>query len=124
MLQHIGISINNQNDIENFYKKLLGFEESRSFILNSNLAERIFGINEDTPVITLNKEELYLELFLTDEKINPVFSHICISVDKKDDLVEKADFLGYQTEIIKKDLNNKLAFIKDTTGNSFEIKDN
>lgn len=40
MLEHIGITINVENDIQAFYKDLLGLKEVKKFDLYKDLSER------------------------------------------------------------------------------------
>ena len=48
MFEHIGITINEESDIQDFYKDLLGLKEVKKFDLYKDLSEKIFGIS--TPV--------------------------------------------------------------------------
>ncbi|MBW2599576.1 MAG: hypothetical protein JRC60_05750 [Deltaproteobacteria bacterium] len=68
MLEHIGITINEENDIQAFYKDLLGLKEVQKFDLYKDLSERLFGISNEVSVTHLSGDDLFLELFLTDRK--------------------------------------------------------
>ena len=121
-LEHIALSIANPEDIKNFYQDILGMNKVKSFVLNRSLANDIFGINKDTDVFLLQKELLSLEIFVIKELHIKNFNHICLAVDYRKMLFENAGQNGY-TCICKKRGNSDLIFIKDKSGNIFELKD-
>ena len=122
MLEHIGITINVESDIQAFYKELLGLKEVKKFDLYKELSEKLFGISNTVPVTHLSSDNLLIELFLTDKKQNPVYNHICISVQDRDNIIKKAKSMGFSVTNIKRESRDDLLFIKDKSGNIFEIK--
>ena len=122
MLEHIGITINKESDIEAFYKDLLGMKEAHKFDLYKDLSEKLFGISNAVSVTYLSSDDLFLELFLTDRKQEPVYNHICISVLNRDSLIKKAKSVGFPVTQIKRESRDDLLFIRDNSGNVFEIK--
>ncbi|MEA3489526.1 MAG: VOC family protein [Candidatus Omnitrophota bacterium] len=122
MLEHVGITINEENDIQAFYKDLLGLKEIKKFNLNKGLSGKLFGINNTVSVTLFSNDDLLIELFLTDKKQNPVYNHICISVQNRDDIIKKAKFTGFSVTNIKRQSKDDILFIKDNSGNIFEIK--
>lgn len=122
MLEHIGITINVESDIQAFYKELLGLKEVKKFELYKDLSEKLFGISNTVPVTHLSSDDLLIELFLTDKKQNPVYNHICISVQDRDNIIKKAKSMGFSVTNIKRESRDDLLFIKDKSGNIFEIK--
>lgn len=121
-LEHIAIAVKNAAEIEAFYKGLLGMEEVRNFILKEDLAQKIFGIQKETAVVLLQKESLFLEVFLSSEPMKKSFNHICIAVADREKLMKAAAQLNYEVIRIKRDYSD-LIFIKDLRGNPFEIKE-
>lgn len=121
-LEHIAIAVKNAAEIEAFYKGLLGMEEVRNFILKEDLAQKIFGIQKETAVVLLQKEDLVLEVFLSKEPMKKNFNHICIAVADREKLMKAAAQLNYEVIRIKRDYSD-LIFIKDLRGNPFEIKE-
>ena len=121
-LEHIALSVKSTVEIEAFYKGLLGMEEVRNFVLNENLAKRIFGIQQKTAVVLLQKEDLVLEVFLSAEPLKKSFNHICIAVTDREKLVKVANHNNYEVIQIKRDYSD-LIFIKDNSRNTFEIKE-
>jgi hypothetical protein len=96
-------------------------KELKNFVLDSILASNIFDIEKEATVFLLQKDELILEIFVTNEQIKQNFSHICIAVKNREELVKKAKLSGYKCIIIKRKIPD-LIFIKDKSNNIFEIK--
>jgi catechol 2,3-dioxygenase-like lactoylglutathione lyase family enzyme len=121
-LEHIAIAVNNPSEISDFYKGLLGMEEVRSFILKEKLSQKIFSIPKETPVTLLQKDDLVLEIFLLDEPLKKGYNHICIAVDEREKLVKAAARKKFEVTKIEREFSD-LIFIKDHSGNIFEIKE-
>ena len=123
MLKHIAITVNDKNDISTFYKDLLGFSAERSFTLSEDLSDELFGIKGSVEVILLHSDDTYLEVFLSGRKMKPVYNHICITVKNREDLIGKAQFAGYTVTRVGRTLKPDLVFLRDSSGNSFELVD-
>ena len=121
MLRHVAITINREMDLETFYKEILGFNEMRRFTLPADLSDKLFGISEATEVVLLKSGDIYLEAFLSNRKIDPVYGHICISLQNRIDAMQKAELNGYSVTRIERTAKEDLVFIRDGTGNSFEL---
>ncbi len=121
-LEHVAITITDPAEIENFYHNILGMSEVSNFILEKDLVKRIFGIDKETSVFLLQKDELFLEIFLMPEQYKKNFEHVCISISNREKFIEKAAQNGYEyIRLIRKYAD--LIFIKDKSGNIFEIKE-
>jgi len=120
-LEHIALSISYSDDIIDFYINILGMNEVKRFTLDKPLSFNIFSINKETPVFLLQKDELVLEIFVTKEHYIQDFNHICLLISEREALFAKANQNGY--ECIRMERNPfDLIFIKDRSGNIFEIK--
>ena len=69
----------------------------------------------------MQKEEIILEIFVTKKQYKQGFRHICISVKNREELVKKAEQKAYECTRIKREFSD-LVFIRDKSGNIFEIK--
>lgn len=121
-IEHIAITVENHDEIIHFYRDFLGMKQVRDFILDKNMAQKIFGINNHIPVFLMKKGELVFEIFINKKNPNLVINHICFSVNNRGDLIKNAQGKGYQTIIIEREQYD-LVFIKDKSGNIFEIKE-
>ena len=122
MLNHIALQINQENDLKNFYNAILGFEELRRFELNENLSSSIFGLKKKVDVILIRKENLTIELFLTDVIIPfQGYNHTCLNVNDREQIIQNCRDQNYEVIEIPREKSN-LCFVKDHTGNLFELK--
>lgn len=120
-LNHVAISINSIEEINDFYVNILEMQLMRQFDLNKNLAFNIFGLNTDIPVYLFNKGNLTLEIFVINQVSRNKVDHICFSVQDREKLYKKAQKKAYECIRIKRN-SSDLIFIKDKSGNIFEIK--
>lgn len=121
-LEHIALSITDPEDITNFYQDILGMDKVKDFVLDKSLAYDIFGINKDTNVFLLHKEQVFLEIFVINRLQIKSFNHTCLAFDDRKSVFENAKQMGY-TCIYKQKESSELFFIKDKSGNVFELKD-
>ena len=119
-LEHIAITINLSDEIINFYERILGMEQERNFVLDKTLSTKIFGVNGNLPVYLMKREDFVLEIFIYKQKLQSV-NHLCISVENRENLIKEVQEKGYETIIIEREQPD-LVFIKDKSGNIFEIK--
>jgi catechol 2,3-dioxygenase-like lactoylglutathione lyase family enzyme len=122
MLKHIGLSIFNYSEIKDFYQDLLGFKIEFDMKISAELSKKVFGIEEETSVYMLSKNDLTLELFLTKHTNVNTYQHLCISVENRETFIQKVRKKGYNCIVIKRDKSD-LVFIRDKSNNIFEIKE-
>jgi catechol 2,3-dioxygenase-like lactoylglutathione lyase family enzyme len=122
MFEHIGITINHKADIEGFYKELLGLEQIKEFEVGRDLSQRLFGISEKVSVVVLSRQDLVLEVFLSDVTQAGGYSHIGISVPDRQELMERAEAKGFPVVCVQRESKKDLLFVMDHSGNRFEIK--
>lgn len=108
-LWHVTLQINDIREVENFYKKLLGFEVQYEFEIDSETAHQIFGVNKPLPVVKMQKDELFLELFVDSQPVEMLYQHLCIAVEDPGKLAEQCSNSGYQ--VISKERENMECFI-------------
>jgi hypothetical protein len=95
--------------------------EIRSFRLEKLLGKDIFGIEEATTVVQLQKDELLLEIFVTPQQIDHGHDHICISTTHREEIVKRAMQHSYKCIRLKRQ-HSDMVFISDHSGNLFELK--
>ncbi|MCK4466077.1 MAG: VOC family protein [Bacteroidales bacterium] len=121
-LEHIALSISDSEEIKKFYHDILGMNQLRTFNLSKVLANDIFGIDKEPSVYLLQKDELLVEIFVTTKQYKQGFKHICILIKNREELIKKAAQNSYKCIHIKRKKSD-LIFIKDKSGNIFEIKE-
>jgi extradiol dioxygenase family protein len=122
MLQHIALTINDSEEIENFYENLLLFSLKHKFSVNKEITRQVFNIEKTVDVYLMGHHDTQLELFLSPKKERKLFSHICLAFWKAEIVYEKAIKLGYKA-LVKKNPDSDTYFIWDKSGNMFEIKE-
>ncbi|MBN2649364.1 MAG: VOC family protein [Prolixibacteraceae bacterium] len=123
MIQHIALTINNRDELKNFYKDVFMVEIHHQFSLTRDLSRMIFNREGDFNVVVMRNDEMEFELFLTDEVEKKVFSHVCLGFKNSRQVMEKAQKAGYRTVIKPRNDGYDTYFIWDKSGNLFEIKE-
>jgi catechol 2,3-dioxygenase-like lactoylglutathione lyase family enzyme len=121
-LEHIALNITDTKEIINFYQNVLGMVEVRNYELDKDLAELFFNIRENTSVYLMQKDELVLELFINTKSYDHGFNHICIKVENRESIVDKAKNNSYKCIRREREYFDQI-FISDNSGNIFEIKE-
>jgi hypothetical protein len=125
-IEHIAVASNTENDSDEFFIKLLGLEKIRSFTVSADLMEKFFGIKKEQKIVRYEKDSLSFEVFITNDgsEVKDIFTHSCILIENRDELVDKASSMGY--DIVKVSRKNGVGyylFLKDSYQNLYEIKE-
>jgi len=120
-LEHIGITISDNQEINAFYQNILAFELTKTFELNAVLSEKIFGMSKIVSVYVMQRNDITLEIFVHPEVSAQKYNHICLSTKDRESIYKKAIVHHYLCVRIKRDQWD-MVFIKDKIGNLFEIK--
>jgi hypothetical protein len=123
-LDHVAVTFNSEVESDNFFENFLSLRKTRDFTINSTLNETFFGISKEQKILRYENDKFSIEVFITNDntKSMDLFTHICIKVDDRDNLIEKAKLMNI--EYIKeprKDNDSYYLFIKDSFGNLYEI---
>jgi len=120
--QHLGISITEKSDIGEFYQEILGLQIQREFTLKSVLVRQIFRLEREIKVIAGTIGTLNIELFLVEN--NPGFTceHICFVTENRPALMKNCRAKDYPMTIIERKPSD-IVFVRDRSGNLFEIKE-
>jgi len=120
MIKHVGLTIKDPSEIKNFYQDILGLIIEKEFTLTKQLNQQLFGFYEEVPVTRLSNGTDIFEIFVTKLPSRNNYSHLCIEVDDRKALIEKAKKRNYPCTVIEKE-PHPLVFIQDKFGNNFEI---
>lgn len=124
-LEHIAISNNSEKTSDKFFINLLGCEKTRSFTVSSDLTDQFFGVKKDQKIIRYEKDGISFEVFITDDDdyAKDTFTHACLVIDDKEDLINKARLLNFETiKVPRKNDERYYLFLKDSFRNLYEIK--
>jgi len=121
-INHVGINIQSEEEIVDFYQNILGFHFEYQFDLKLVLATKVFDIEKQPKVFLYSNENIQLELFVYPEKTKQGFTHICIEVTDREIIAKKCEHVGYPITRIKRSDKPDILFIRDKAGNVFELK--
>lgn len=124
-LEHFAVSANSVEEANKFFVMLLGLKKTRDFNVNAELISQFFGVNSDQRLIRYEDENIAAEVFINKEKkkAENLFSHICLVIDNRDEIAQKAENLGYKvTKVPRKNSDSYYLFLNDEFGNIYEIK--
>ena len=125
-VEHIAIASNSEEDSDKFFVTLLGLKKSRSFIVSADKMEQFFGVSKEQNVIRYDNANISVEVFITDDdsKARDLFTHSCLLVDNRDELVRRAREMKFQViQVPRTDSDSYYLFIKDNFQNIYEIKE-
>jgi len=125
-IEHIAIASNSEEDSDNFFMSLLGLKKVRSFTVSTDKMEQFFGVSKEQNVIRYDNANIAVEVFITgdDSKSKDLFTHSCLLVEHRDELVRKATAMQFPViKVPRTDSDSYYLFIKDNFQNIYEIKE-
>jgi|LGOV01.1.fsa_nt_gb catechol 2,3-dioxygenase-like lactoylglutathione lyase family enzyme len=121
-LEHIALTISDTEEINNFYRDILGLEHDRTFKLDKSLSYKIFDISANPSIYIMQKNNLALEIFVASQTNKQGYNHICLTITNREEVLQKAIAKNYKYIRIKRE-SHDIIFIKDKCGNTFEMKE-
>ena len=121
VLQHIAINCKSREDANIFFTKILDLKLQKSYSLNPELSKQIFNTFKQVDIFVYGDNFIVFEVFITQKEIKHFFEHVCIKLTDKKKFIEKCKKYGLKPYQINKE-KKKLLFVKDFSGNLYEIK--
>lgn len=124
-LSHTSAVCSSQENADRFYEGILGLAKTKEFSIDKDLTKKIFDIECDCQIIVYSNENLAVEVFIPDMKLQkkkPAFDHLCLEVEDREKFLRLCAAEGVTVKRIPKG-DKELYFIKDYDNNLFEIKD-
>jgi len=121
-LIHVGLQYSDEDKSEIFFTKILGIPLKKKFTISAELAKEIFGIGESVKILVYQNQNTGFEVFITKLAKQANYEHSCIEIKNKKEFMDRCTKHGLEVKIIKKD-GKDLLFVKDFSGNLFEIKE-
>ena len=122
-LNHIALTIQNKEELTDYYQNILGFRLMYQYEVDATLSSTLFDIDKPTEVFRYSKDDLHLEFFVSTAKTKPVFAHIGLEMEDREVIAEKCEKAGYQVIRVGRKEKYDLLFVSDKAGNKFELKD-
>jgi len=122
LLNHVALQCNDKEKVETFFTEVLGLPIKKKFTVSGELSEAIFGINESVDVEVYDNNETRFEIFITQTEEKRGYGHVCIEIDNKKEFIDRCKQYGIKPMFITKGGKN-LLFVRDFSGNLFEIKE-
>lgn len=119
---HVALQYSDRKKADIFFNKILGLKLDKSFSLSKDLSKDIFGLSEEVIVDVYKNDEACFEVFITDIQTNYSFEHTCIEIENKVEFLKRCKSYEIEPIFVKKGVKT-LLFIKDFSGNLFEIKE-
>jgi len=124
-IDHIAIAQNSEADSDKFFVELLGMRKIHSFLVSADKMMNFFGVNQEYQFLRYEDENLGVEVIITNDnsKSTDLFTHPCLIIENRDDLIEKAQKLEFHViKVPRDDGSGYYLFIKDNYDNLYEIK--
>ena len=145
---HSGILVSSLEHAREFFENLLGLTCSRKYTVPGDLMNELFGLKRSYNVRIYDIGDQKIEVFISprDENQkegsregsgevsseqngkspdsidqNPTVSHLCIGVNDRESLIERARDQGFRVYERDREGKPNLVFIYDRDGNPFEI---
>ena len=122
LLNHIALQCSDSEKAKIFFTEILGLPLEKKFVVSKELSEIIFGIVKDVEVEVYSNNRVRFEVFIIQNEENHGFEHVCVEIDNKKEFIERCKKYDLKTIIAEKNGKN-LLFVKDFSGNLFEIKE-
>ena len=122
LVNHVALQCNDKEKVETFFTEVLGLPIKKKFTVSRELSETIFGIDESVDVEVYGNNDTRFEIFITQTEEKRGYGHVCIEIDNKKKFIDRCDNYGIKPIVITKGGKN-LLFVRDFTGNLFEIKE-
>ena len=123
-LNHLGLLNYSEDGVKKFYVDILGFSEQYRFSISASEAQTIFGLEQDMPVLVLDKDGIKLEIFIVPKSVEfaPAVNHICLNVTDRWAIAHQCRENGFGVTELERN-GKRLLFVKDEAGNRFELKE-
>ncbi|MFX1480808.1 MAG: VOC family protein [Promethearchaeota archaeon] len=125
-IEHVALGYNSEEESDRFFVDLLALKKIRSKSVSIDLMEKFFGVKKEHKYVVYEDENSKFEVFITDDRsrAHDVFTHCCILIENRDEFLNKATSMGFESvKILRQESNGYYLFIKDSFQNLYEIKE-
>ena len=122
MLQHIGLESRDKDTADRFFAAVLGLEEKKTATLSPELNFAIFGMEGPVEMVVYENEQMSVEVFISGNTVPASYGHACLVVPDREALMKRCRTHELPVVTVQKG-DKELVFIRDFTGNLYEIKE-
>jgi catechol 2,3-dioxygenase-like lactoylglutathione lyase family enzyme len=122
LLNHVALKCNDEEGAKTFFTDVLGLPLTKKFGISGELSEAIFGIKGNVDILVYDNNETRFEIFIGQVGKKHGYEHICIEVDDKSEFISRCRKYEIEPMTVKKE-GKDLLFVKDYSGNLFEVKE-
>ncbi len=120
-INHVALQFKTKKEADIFFEKILDIPKVKEFDLSKNLSEEIFNVSKEVSVCVYDNQKTRFEVFISGEKQDFSFNHICIEIKNREKFIEKCKKYDLEVNLVKKG-EKTLLFIKDFNKNIYEVK--
>ena len=122
LLNHVALECNDEEGAKTFFTDVLGLLLTKKFEISEELSETIVGIRGNVDVLVFDNNEMRFEVFISQVGKKHGYEHICIEVDDKNEFIGRCRKYEIEPMIVKRE-GRDLLFVRDYSGNLFEVKE-
>jgi catechol 2,3-dioxygenase-like lactoylglutathione lyase family enzyme len=122
LLNHVALKCNDEEEAKTFFTDILGIPLTKKFGLSGDLSEAIFGIKDNVDILVYDNNETRFEVFIGQVGKKHGYEHTCIEVDNKSEFIKRCRKHEIEPITVKKE-GKDLLFVRDFSGNLFEVKE-
>ena len=122
-LHHAALVSSSEANADKFYEGILKLRKIKTSLLKKNLAEALFDIDVECPLILYGNEDFAIEVLVMNripDKKAP-FTHLCLEVEDRKEFLTSCRSSGLVVNLFPKG-DSQICFVQDFDGNLFEIK--
>jgi catechol 2,3-dioxygenase-like lactoylglutathione lyase family enzyme len=121
---HYGLVASSEENADRFFIDILGLEKSEPKMIDKNVMDAIFGIDNEYLVIRYRGETIDFEVFVQEgyKASSKQLNHLCIQVQSLEELVSKCKNAGARVIQVPRG-SRTVTFISDFDGNLYEVKE-
>ena len=123
-VHHIALICRSKENVDRFYRDLLGLERTRSFTVSAELSRGLFGFDREFQAFMYLRDDITFEIFVVEGPavIRPHLHHVGLEVEDRKKFLKKCREMQVQIMEVPKE-GKIITMIKDFDGNIFEIKE-
>ena len=119
-IQHVAVECADQESADRFFTGVLGMPKVKHSMLPEELSRVIFKMDKSTIFDLYDNGKIRIEVFISAEKRQRTYNHICIGVDDKHEFITRCQRQGFEPFFVEKN-GKQLLFVRDFSDNLFEV---